>query len=225
MQIKVEEKCLQDWQKMSLVNEQEKYCELCTKCVHDLDSYSFKELKNFLENNSSACIKIERKNLNQFNSFESSKSLSNQTKKWFQISSFIGFLSFTSITKAQERVENDSIILRGVINDVNNFPEADVFINLKGKKWGTYTDENGKFELKIPKSDSDYQLEFGNFEDDKQLFNVVNSSAEQLISLKHDSEYNYIVGEVVIKNYKRKRFFRNLGRTIAWPIKQIASIF
>ncbi|SHK74755.1 hypothetical protein SAMN05443634_103132 [Chishuiella changwenlii] len=230
MQLKIDEKCQQNWEEMGLISNQEKFCELCAKSVHDLDNYSFKELKTFMKSNSSACVKIERRNLNQFNSFENSQSISHQTKKWFQLSSLLGFLSFSSITNAQGIKENDSIVLKGVINDVNDFPEADVFVNLKGSEFTVYTDENGEFELKIPKNESNYELEFGIVKENKQSFTVINSVASELIVIK--SNYNMsdeafpLIGEVaIVKHYKRKVFFRKVGRTIAWPFKQVASVF
>jgi hypothetical protein len=82
MQLKIEEKCQQNWGEMQDVASQQKFCELCSKCVHDLDHYSFKELKTFLNDNSSACVKIGTRNLEQFNSYQASKSISNQSKRW-----------------------------------------------------------------------------------------------------------------------------------------------
>ena len=63
MQLKVEEKCKQNWNEMSDANEHQKFCEVCAKCVHDLDHYSFKELKTFLKDNPTACVKIKTRNL------------------------------------------------------------------------------------------------------------------------------------------------------------------
>ncbi|MEG0984374.1 MAG: hypothetical protein RSF29_13200, partial [Algoriella sp.] len=107
MQLKIEEKCKQNWAEMQDVATQQKFCELCSKCVHDLDNYSFKELKTFLNKNPTVCVKIKTRNLEQFNSYETSHSVVNQSKKWVKLSSLAGFLSFATIAKAQ--TENDSI--------------------------------------------------------------------------------------------------------------------
>lgn len=161
MQLKIVEKCKQNWAIMQDVATQQRFCELCSKCVHDLDNYSFKELKTFLNKNPTACVKIKTRNLEQFNSYEASKSISNQSKKWVKLSSLAGFLSFATIVKAQ--TENDSIVVQGIINDDNGFPEHDIPVNLKNSQNIVYTNENGEFKIKIPINQDSYTLEYDNY--------------------------------------------------------------
>ena len=63
MQLQIDKKCSQNWAEMQSVEAQQKFCELCSKCVHDLDYYSFKELKTFLKDNPTAGVKINTRNL------------------------------------------------------------------------------------------------------------------------------------------------------------------
>ncbi len=68
MHLQIDKKCNQNWNEMKDADSQQKFCDVCSKCVHDLDHYSFKELKTFLNDNPTACVKIKTRNLEQFNS-------------------------------------------------------------------------------------------------------------------------------------------------------------
>ena len=218
MQLKIEEKCKQNWAEMQDVATQQKFCELCSKCVHDLDNYSFKELKTFLNKNPTACVKIKTRNLEQFNSYETSHSVVTQSKKWVKLSSLAGFLSFATIAKAQ--TENDSIVVQGIINDDNGFPEHDIPVNLKNSKNIVYTNENGEFKIKVPINQDSYTLEYDNY--GVKEFTFTNPSVCQNIKTETG---DVLLGEVITKHYKRNRITGNIGRTIAWPFKQIGKMF
>ncbi|UWX67013.1 carboxypeptidase-like regulatory domain-containing protein [Empedobacter stercoris] len=216
MELQIEKKCKQNWMEMNSVSDQQKFCEVCSKRVHDLDHYSFKELKTFLNDNPAACVKIKTRNLEQFNSYEASHSIANQSKKWLQFSSLVGFLSFSTLAKAQ--TENDSIVVQGIINDGNGFPEYDIPVNLKNSKNIVYTNENGEFKIKVPKNQDSYTLEYGSF--GIKEFTFTNPSVCQNIKTETG---DVLLGEVVY--HKKSLFFRKIGRTITWPFRQIGKIF
>lgn len=67
MPLQIDKKCSQNWAEIQSVEAQQKFCDVCSKCVHDLDYYSFKELKKILNDNPTACVKIKTRNLEQFN--------------------------------------------------------------------------------------------------------------------------------------------------------------
>ncbi|MDM1298963.1 hypothetical protein HXZ94_10695 [Empedobacter falsenii] len=223
MQLQIDKKCNQNWDEMTDANAQQKFCDVCSKCVHDLDHYSFKELKTFLNDNPTACVKIKTRNLEQFNSYEASKSISNQSKRWLQLSSLAGFLSFSTITKAQ--TESDSIAIQGIINDNNNFPVSDAEVNLKNSNKIVYTDDNGKFELKVPKGQSNYEIEYKEFVGDNiQSFSFINPEICQVIKSKEQTS-EITLGAVAYTTYKQKNILRKVGRTISWPFRQIGKLF
>ncbi|MCA4776843.1 hypothetical protein IF128_00930 [Empedobacter stercoris] len=215
MELQIEKKCKQNWMEMNSVSDQQKFCEVCSKRVHDLDHYSFKELKTFLNENPTACVKIKTRNLEQFNSYEASHSIANQSKKWLQFSSLVGFLSFSTLAKAQ--TENDSIVVQGIINDGNGFPEYDIPVNLKNSKNIVYTNENGEFKIKVPINQDSYTLEYDSF--GIKEFTFINPSVCQNIKTEIG---DVLLGEVV---YLKKSFFRKIGRGITWPFRQIGKLF
>ncbi|WP_314243594.1 hypothetical protein [Empedobacter tilapiae] len=216
MQLQIDKKCNQNWDEMKDSDSQQKFCDVCSKCVHDLDHYSFKELKIFLNDNPTACIKIKTRNLEQFNSYEASKSISNQSKRWLQLSSLVGFLSFSTITEAQ--TENDSIIVQGIINDGNGFPESDVPVNLKNSENIVYTNENGEFKIKVPINQDSYTLEYDSY--GIKEFTFTNPSICQNIKTETG---DVLIGEVVY--YKKSDFIKKIGRTISWPFRRIGKFF
>ncbi|MGV0923619.1 hypothetical protein [Empedobacter tilapiae] len=216
MQLQIDKKCNQNWDEMKDSDSQQKFCDVCSKCVHDLDHYSFKELKTFLNDNPTACIKIKTRNLEQFNSYEASKSISNQSKRWLQLSSLVGFLSFSTITEAQ--TENDSIIVQGIINDGNGFPESDVPVNLKNSENIVYTNENGEFKIKVPINQDSYTLEYDSY--GIKEFTFTNPSICQNIKTETG---DVLIGEVVY--YKKSDFIKKIGRTISWPFRRIGKFF
>ncbi|MFV0184459.1 hypothetical protein OBK25_07010 [Empedobacter falsenii] len=215
MELQIEKKCKQNWMEMNSVSDQQKFCEVCSKRVHDLDHYSFKELKTFLNENPTACVKIKTRNLEQFNSYEASHSIANQSKKWLQFSSLVGFLSFSTLAKAQ--TENDSIVVQGIINDGNGFPEYDIPVNLKNSKNIVYTNENGEFKIKVPINQDSYTLEYDSF--GIKEFTFINPSVCQNIKTEIG---DVLLGEVV---YLKKSFFRKIGQGITWPFRQIGKLF
>lgn len=220
MQLQIDKKCNQNWDEMKDSDSQQKFCDVCSKCVHDLDHYSFKELKIFLNDNPTACIKIKTRNLEQFNSYEASKSISNQSKRWLQLSSLVGFLSFSTITEAQ--TENDSIIVQGVINDNYNFPVADAEVNLKNSNKIVYTDENGKFELKALKNQSYYEIEYSYLGSEKQLFVIEDTTVCKIII--NEKEMNNIeLGGPII--FRKRTIVGKTLRKISWPFRQIGKLF
>lgn len=223
MQLQIDKKCNQNWNEMADANAQQKFCDICSKCVHDLDHYSFKELKTFLNDNPTACVKIKTRNLEQFNSYEASKSISNQSKRWLQLSSLVGFLSFSTITKAQ--TENDSIIVQGLLYDTNGFPISDAEIKLKESNKISVTNQDGKFELKVPKGQSNYEIEYKEYSVDKiQSFTFSNPEVcQKIISNNEASEVT--LGATVVSYYKSPTILRKVGRTITWPFRQIGKLF
>ncbi|HBX61522.1 hypothetical protein [Empedobacter sp.] len=216
MQLQIDKKCNQNWNEMKDAESQQKFCDVCSKCVHNLDHYSFKELKTFLNDNPTACVKIKTRNLEQFNSYEASKSISNQSKRWLQLSSLVGFLSFSTITKAQ--TENDSIVVQGIINDGNGFPEYDIPVNLKNSKKIVYTNENGEFKIKVPINQDSYTLEYDSY--GIKEFTFTNPSICQNIKTETG---DVLLGEVVY--YRKSHFIKKVGRTISWPFRQIGKLF
>ena len=191
--------------------------------MHDLDHYSFKELKTFLKDNPTACVKIKTRNLEQFNSYETSHSVVNQSKRWLQLSSLVGFLSFSTITKAQ--TENDSIVVQGVINDNYNFPVADAEVRLKESNKISVTNQDGKFELKVPKGQSNYEIEYKEYSVDKmQTFTFSNPEVCQKIRSNNETS-EVTLGAAVVSYYKSPTILRKVGRTISWPFRQIGLLF
>ncbi|WP_413533487.1 hypothetical protein [Empedobacter brevis] len=220
MQLQINKKCNQNWDEMKDADSQQKFCDVCSKCVHDLDHYSFKELKSFLNDNPAVCVKIKTRNLEQFNSYEASKSISNQSKRWLQLSSLVGFLSFSTITKAQ--IENDSIVIHVIVIDSYGFLAADAEVNLKNSNQIVYTDENGKFELKALKNQSNYEIEYSYLGDEKQLFVTEDPTFCRIIL--NENEMNNLV-EVGLSVYKKTTFLDKTLRTIFWPFRQIGKLF
>lgn len=216
MQLQIQEKCKQNWIEMSDVNTHQKFCDVCSKCVHDLDHYSFKELKTFLNENPTACVKIKTRNLEQFNSYEASKLITNQSKRWLQFSSLAGFLSFSTLVKAQ--TDNDSIDVHGIIYDYDGFPGYDIPVNLKNSKNIVYTNDNGEFKIKVPMNQDSYTLEY----DSNGIKEFIFTNPFVCQNIKTETG-DVVLGEVVY--HKKSLFLRKLGRIISWPFKQIGKIF
>ncbi len=120
------------------------------------------------------------------------------------------------MTKAQ--TENDSIVVQGIINDGNGFPESDVPVNLKNSKNIVYTNENGEFKIKVPINQDSYTLEYDSY--GIKEFTFTNPSICQNIKTETG---DVLIGEVVY--YKKSDFIKKIGRTISWPFRRIGKLF
>ena len=77
----------------------------------------------------------------------------------------------------------------------------------------------------MPKGQSIYEIEYKEFKgDETQYFSFSNPEKCQTIISRNQTN-EILLGTVVYTTNKPKNFYKKVGRTIAWPFKQIGKIF
>lgn len=135
----IKEPCKQRWEDMQNVPD-DKFCEVCTKKIWDLDCFSEKEIEQILEDEKSICGKI---------SFLKPA-----------LSSVMLALTLTSATHIQaqtntsvvENVYQKNITINGKLISINNVKlnSGEISLVTLGKLYTTKADEEGNFTLTFP---------------------------------------------------------------------------
>ena len=87
------------------------------------------------------------------------------------------------------------------------------------------TNQDGKFELKVPKGQSNYEIEYKEYSVDKmQTFTFSNPEVCQKIRSNNETS-EVTLGAAVVSYYKSPTILRKVGRTISWPFRQIGLLF
>ena len=130
--------------------------------------------------------------------------------------SIVGLVFFVGSVFGQQ----DSIQINGKVKDVNGFPIMDSKITLKNFPIESYSNENGEFELNVPKNLKTYVLEIKNPENQIEILYNENDLTQQLI-IPIENPEKLILGEIIYKPTFKQRVIH----TITWPYRKIRSTF
>ncbi len=162
MKISIPTPCSENWDQM-LPDEKGKFCLSCQKCVLDFTKIYDEEILKYA-GEKDICVKINKNQILQINS---RSDLNFIFPKWIRYSSIFMILGFGSISSAQintelkyttsqiEELQKKDTLIRIKLQLVDDFNEdpisgAKVYLDKKKKKYSTFTDENGYFELEVP---------------------------------------------------------------------------
>tara|TARA_B100000809_G_scaffold265497_1_gene324517 strand:- start:4673 stop:5407 length:735 start_codon:yes stop_codon:yes gene_type:complete len=233
MAIQLSFQCDESWDKMPNI-EQEKFCNKCSKNIHDLTDKTESEIHQlYKENNGQLCGKIRPQQLNNSNYRQQRTKLAKFCLALFLV--FGGYI-FKSDLQAQsnandstEIILEDSIeyhTLNGIVIDENtNDPIlfATVYYEIDGIKHGTSTDFDGNFTLNIGKktipSDSiDLCISYVGYNDLKILGFDLKSNSKNEFHLKQQvyeiHQLRHTVGMIRIDQHVIDRDPLSHGRTI-----------
>lgn len=175
--ITIPKPCSENWDAMQEL-EKSRFCATCQKCVIDFTILSDNEILKIINTkNANICGRFNEKQINRVLKTPNTYNI-RYTKTFFSLTlaSFLGFQNnihakpflkthIEQLSKKDEKalnkksnptdsIVNEEIILKGrLIDDDTQEPLVGGAIIIKGGKIGAITDENGKFELKIPKQD------------------------------------------------------------------------
>lgn len=158
MAIQINFQCNESWDKMSNLN-QGKFCDKCSKKIHDLTDKSEAEIHQlYTENKGKLCGKIRLQQLNNSIYKQQKIKLAKFCLALFLV--FGGYL-FKSELQAQNSANDSTVVtidelrysyISGTIFEKKGkepIPFATVYYEYKGEKYGTVTDFDGNFKLKV----------------------------------------------------------------------------
>ena len=219
--ITIPKPCQENWLEMTPL-EQGRFCQLCQKNVFDFTTASDREILEAYNKDQQLCGRFTTSQLNRDLHIRKEKS-SIWVAATSAIVSFIGL--GTNEVQSQETIkveqtdkkilnepELDEILVKGEI--FGKIP--DVLITVKNKKNVIYTDENGKFSIKINKNDTlvfskkDYLTVEHTFDSERGHFEVY---------LPEKNNLNYvtqtmIAGNIVCKVEKKRTFLGSMFHSI-----------
>ena len=180
-----------------------KYCSSCDKNVYNLDQKINNQIYDLMKTEGKVCGRITE-----------NKSYQNQFS--VSIKNLFIFLFFTTNVFGQQ----DSIQIRGVVNDLNGMPIVDTKVSLKNFPIESFSNENGEFKLYVPKNLKTYILIAKESENQFEItYKEEDLSQELIIPLGNHEDV--IIGEI---NYK-PTFKQRVINTITWPYRKIRSTF
>ena len=187
--------------------DQIKYCALCKTSVYNISNLSENQVFELVKGKEKVCGMMVKKH----------QSVSYATKLRLSI---VGFGLFVANVFGQQ----DSIQIKGIVNDANGLPIKDSKITLKDYPIESFSNENGEFELKVPSNLGTYIFIAQETEDFKidVVFKEEQLKELLIIPLKQSNEI--IIGSVVIESYK-PTFKQRVINTITWPYRKIRSTF
>lgn len=220
--IQIPEPCNENWNTMT-PTEKGAFCMRCQKEVFDFTNKSDYQLAKLLDSKARLCGKFRPEQLNKEipsvkNTYYSKLStlfgvtalLAMSTPVYAQQSSTDTITieqqkEIKSLTQ-KSKIQKDSIQVSGqVFYEKEPLPGANIVV--KGKSYGTQTDFNGMFSLKIQKEENgkypDIEISYLGFE--TQLLEVNQTTDFQKIQMK---EGEVTLGVVIVK---RKNIFRRIG--------------
>lgn len=213
MKISIPNPCREEWQNM-LPTEKGAFCLNCKKEVIDFTQMSKEDIIFYLSKNNNVCAKLNK---------QKNVDLRTNSKQKFNSKYGFGFaalfaLSTPLITIAQEQpkhitdlkqikensLENDInieyVVISGVVKE-NDLPLPAASIVIKGTKYGTETDFDGKFEIIIEKNLlKKIKLEVSYVGMKTKIISIKNNT-DVNVNLEVDLEYMTIGYVEVIKEY------------------------
>jgi hypothetical protein len=231
MKISIPQPCHENWNEM-LPAEKGRFCHSCQKSVTDFTKLSDEEILKILQK-PNQCGRFSTNQLAEINRELKEKNQIRFPRIFRYSTLMIGLgLGGTLVAQEKEKVEIvdskseipisnevEKILLKGQVIDKDGYPSPDNFITIRGfSEISTITNENGFFELIVPK---DYvyvaRIEdpFGTIEDRMLYSNKFN--------LIECCEIDLTTGPVV---YAKKRTFTGeVLYTLAWPFRKIGKLF
>lgn len=200
--IQIPNPCSKNWNDLK-GNDRAKHCSLCNKHVYNLEQLSENQVLKLVKREGKVCGKMVVKN----------QSVSSVTRLRLLM---VGFGLFVTNVFGQQ----DSIHIKGRVSDANGFPIMDSKITLKDFPIESFSNENGEFELKVPKNLKTYVLIAKESENRIEiLYKEEGLSQEIIIPLEHPDDL--ILGEIIYKPTFKQRVIN----TITWPYRKIRSTF
>ncbi|MGH1384646.1 carboxypeptidase-like regulatory domain-containing protein [Kordia sp.] len=175
--LQIPKPCHEDWNTMSQT-EKGRFCKVCTKEVIDFTSKSDEELVTYFSNNGNLCGRFDASQLNRkliadrkkrnhwlsyaatlllpitlFSQETKTSELKNTDTEQIDTSTFksLQISSLDRKTKLNSNIQNDSIIIKGVVTDDLGMPLPGASVYIKGTMQGTTADFDGNYEIKVQK--------------------------------------------------------------------------
>lgn len=221
-EIKIPTSCNENWNKMT-PTEKGAFCKRCEKEVLDFTNLSDYQLVQLLESNTKLCGKFKPEQLN--------KEIASVKNNYYpQLGALLGVSALLAIaapvyaqnnvtntikieqqkeinnTTVKSKVLKDSIQVSGQVF-YEEVPLEGVNIIVKGSNYGTQTDANGNFSLKIHKEQNGKYpvLEIFYIGFESQQIKVKHSTGFQKIQMKEDM---VVLGMVIVK---KRNIFNRIG--------------
>jgi len=231
MKISIPQPCHENWNEM-LPEEKGRFCLSCQKCVLDFTQLSDEEIITNIPK-SNQCGRFSNQQLERINQRLKEK---NQIHlpRIFRYSAFIAGLGLSGSIVAQEKekieiIDNniidipnlisDSILLKKQVIDIYGIPLSDVSVQLKNSKLEAFTDEDGFFELLIPKNEETI-IAITDYMGDHQEFKLLEIKEKEIIFDTKEIELFRVGGIIFERSFTGKIF-----HTLSWPFRQIGKLF
>jgi hypothetical protein len=220
--VQIPNPCNENWNKMT-PTEKGAFCMSCQKEVLDFTNKSDYQLAKLLDSKTKLCGKFKPEQLNREipsvkNTYYSKLTTLFGVSVLLAMSTpvYANHNSTDTIAIVEQNVnknlaekseiQKDSIQVSGqVFYEKEPLPGANIIV--KGKTYGTQTDSNGIFNLKIPKEQNgkypDIEISYVGFE--SQLIQVNHTTGFQKIQMKEDIA---VLGMLISK---RQNIFRRIG--------------
>lgn len=165
--ISIPETCNQPWEQMAAVN-YGRHCEHCCKTVIDFTQMSNAEIIGHLATKNNICGRISQTQIDQLNNSLEEKSKRHlKWKRWIVAASIMGLVSFSKAhvkakvtpivtetpVKKRYLYHIDTVfktIKGSIIGDGDTVKMNNTNIYVRGTSIETVTDDEGKFNLKVP---------------------------------------------------------------------------
>ncbi|QTV05791.1 hypothetical protein [Faecalibacter bovis] len=200
--IQIPQPCHKKWNDLNGTN-RVKFCSSCNNNVYNLNQLSANDIQNIIQREEKVCGMLVKKN----------ETLSNLTRLRMSI---VGLVFFVGSVFGQQ----DSIQIKGKVNDLNGFPIMDSKITLKNFPIESFSNEYGEFSLIVPKNLKTYILEVKDPEYQMEIVYKEEELSQEIVIPLGNSE-DLIIGEI---NYK-PTFKQRVIHTITWPYRKIRSTF
>lgn len=222
--VQIPEPCHEDWNKMN-PTEKGKFCNVCTKEVIDFSAESDEEIVTYFSKNGNVCGRFhetqlnrkliaDRKKRNHWLSYAASLLLpitlfSQEVKKDSQNipkteqtnSKDFKSLNIGSLHKQgkiKRTVQNDSIIVKGVITDDTGLPLPAATILIKGTNTGKTTDFDGNYTIKVQEG-NEITISYVGYESITQKIEKNKFTYNASLKYSHTLEEYVIVGYGVLR--------------------------
>jgi hypothetical protein len=222
--LKIKTPCRENWEEMT-ESETGRFCQKCEKDVVDFSEMTSEEILQFFrQNTGKVCGRIRKGQLREFNRRYQEFPSSSNILKWALAAALAGVMAYpvyastidlsnnfpkielndlsTENTISEDRsvYKKDSVILSGQV--INHFkdkvPGAKIFII--NSDLHCYSDENGKFSMKVPAGKKEIVLRasivFNN--QISELKVIPSKSVDKLIFVLNNDYHDELMGDVEV---------------------------
>lgn len=201
--IRIPQPCFKKWEDLE-GTDQTKYCDLCDKNIYNLKHLDYYQIQDLFEREGKLCGMISKEK--------------NDNRSRYSLKNAIILMVFLATNLFGQQ---DSIQVNGIVRDSNGFPIMNSKISLKNFPIESITDENGRFNLSVPKDLKTYTLIANENGNQIEILYKEEELYQDLI-LPIENPEDFIIGEVI---YTKPTFKRKVINTITWPYRKIRKTF